>query len=80
MHNDNMIENYHEKSVDEKRRIAYALCMSYDMDREDRCINCPYENQSDSWCRKSNVHGIPDELLDSVIESLLSGLRETRII
>ena len=77
MHNDNMIENYREKSADEKRRIANSLCMSYDMDREDRCIKCPYENRFDSWCRKGNVHDIPDELLDNVIESLLSGLRET---
>ena len=78
MHNDNMIENYREKSVDEKRGIANALCMSYDMDREERCINCPYENQFDSWCRKGNVHDIPDELLDDVIESLARGL-ETRV-
>ena len=70
----NIIENYHEKSVDEKRGIADALCMSYDMDREGRCINCPYENQFDSWCRRGNVSKIPDELLDSVIESLESGL------
>ena len=78
MHSDNMIENYREKSVDEKRGIANALCMSYDMDREERCINCPYENQFDSWCRKGNVCDIPDELLDDVIESLASGL-ETRV-
>lgn len=80
MHNDNMIENYHEKSADEKRRIADDLCDSYDLDGERRCINCPYDNQLDSWCRKGNVSDIPDELLDSVIESLSRGLRETRII
>lgn len=74
MHNDNMIENYRGKSVDEKRRIADDLCDSYDIDRERRCINCPYDNQLDSWCRKGNVSDIPDELLDDVIESLASGL------
>lgn len=74
MHNDNMIEKYREKSADEKRAIADGLCMSYDMDRGGCCINCPYENEFDSWCRKGNVHDIPDEMLDDVIESLASGL------
>lgn len=80
MHNDNMIENYHEKSADEKRRIADDLCDSYNMDDGENCINCPYDNQFDSWCRKGNVSNIPEELLDSVIESLSSGLREMGII
>lgn len=80
MHNDNMIENYHEKSADEKRRIADCLCGSYSMDRAGRCIDCPYENQPDPWCKKYNVSNIPEELLDSVIESLSSGLREMGII
>lgn len=70
----NIIENYREKSADEKRRIADDLCDSYDLDREGLCNNCPYENQFDSWCRKGNVCDIPDELLDDVIESLASGL------
>lgn len=70
----NIIENYHEKSADEKRRIADSLCMSYDMDREGRCINCPYEDQFDSWCKRGDVHDIPDELLDDVVESLASSL------
>ena len=48
----NIIENYHEKSADEKRAIADSLCMSHDMDREERCINCPYEDQFDSWCKR----------------------------
>lgn len=70
----NIIENYREKSADEKRRIVDDLCESYDMDRGGCCINCPYENKFDSWCRMGNVSNIPDELLDNVIESLASGL------
>ena len=70
----NIIENYPEKSADENRAIADSLCMSHDMDREERCINCPYEDQFDSWCKRGNVHDIPDELLDDVVESLASSL------
>lgn len=76
----NIIENYHEKSVDEKRRIVDALCDSFDTDREACCIGCPYEGKFDSWCRCGDTPDIPDELLDSVIESLANGLKEAKKI
>lgn len=73
---DNVIKNYREKSAYEKHIIIDVLCDSYETDRECQCVHCPYENQSDSWCRSGNTCDIPDELLDSVIESLANGLKE----
>lgn len=75
---DNVIKNYREKSADEKRSFVDVLCDSYEEDGECRCVNCPYENQSDSWCRSGFACDIPEELLDSVIETLVNGLKETK--
>lgn len=44
---DNVIKNYREKSADEKRSFVDVLCDSYEEDGECRCVNCPYENQSE---------------------------------